>query len=158
MWFSRQEYWSGLPFPSPGDLPHPGIGPGSPALQADSWSYFIYLYLFLAAPGLCRSTQASHCGGFSCGHKLWVHRLQELQHEGWGFWHAGFVAPRHVESSHTRDRTRIPCFGKWILYHWTSRKVPILVSLFISIIQTKILEQFLVITWCNYYCILLYLK
>ena len=33
---STQEYWSGLPFPSPGDLPHPGIEPGSPALQADA--------------------------------------------------------------------------------------------------------------------------
>ena len=32
----RQEHWSGLPFPSPGDLPDPGIKPGSPALQADS--------------------------------------------------------------------------------------------------------------------------
>ena len=36
MRFSRQEYWSGLPFPSPGDLPNPGIKPRSPALQADS--------------------------------------------------------------------------------------------------------------------------
>ena len=36
MGFSRQEYWSGLPFPSPGDLPNPGIEPRSPALQADS--------------------------------------------------------------------------------------------------------------------------
>ena len=34
--FSRQEYWSGLPFPSPGDLPNPGVEPGSPALQADA--------------------------------------------------------------------------------------------------------------------------
>ena len=34
--FSRQEYWSGLPFPSPGDLPDPGIQLGSPALQAVS--------------------------------------------------------------------------------------------------------------------------
>ena len=34
MGFSRQEYWSGLPHPSPGDLPHPGIEPGSPALRA----------------------------------------------------------------------------------------------------------------------------
>ena len=38
MGFSRQEYWSGLPFPSPGDLPNPGIEPGSPALQADTLS------------------------------------------------------------------------------------------------------------------------
>ena len=36
MGFSRQECWSGLPFPSPGDLPNPGIEPGSPALQADT--------------------------------------------------------------------------------------------------------------------------
>jgi len=34
--FSRQEYWSGLPLPSPGDLPDPGIEPGSPAFQADA--------------------------------------------------------------------------------------------------------------------------
>ena len=36
MEFSRQEDWSGLPFPSSGDLPNPGMEPGSPALQADS--------------------------------------------------------------------------------------------------------------------------
>ena len=36
MEFPRQEYWSGLPFPPPGDLPNPGTGPKSPALQADS--------------------------------------------------------------------------------------------------------------------------
>ena len=36
MGFSRQEYWSGLPFPSPGDLPDPGIELRSPALQADA--------------------------------------------------------------------------------------------------------------------------
>ena len=34
--FSRQEYWSGLPFPSPGDLPNPGIEPESPEFQADA--------------------------------------------------------------------------------------------------------------------------
>ena len=36
MGFSRQEFWSGLPFPSPGDLPDPGIESGSPAFQADA--------------------------------------------------------------------------------------------------------------------------
>ena len=36
MGFSRQEYWSRLPFPSPGDLPDPGIEPGYPALEADA--------------------------------------------------------------------------------------------------------------------------
>ena len=38
MEFSRQEFWSGLPFPSPGDLPYPGTEPMSPVLQADSLS------------------------------------------------------------------------------------------------------------------------
>jgi len=36
MGFSRQEYWTGLPLPSPGDLPNPGAEPRSPALQADA--------------------------------------------------------------------------------------------------------------------------
>ena len=45
MGFSRQEYWSGLPFPSPGDLPDPGIKPGSPTLQGDA--------LPSELPGLC---------------------------------------------------------------------------------------------------------
>ena len=36
MGFSRQEYWSGLPFPSPGNFPDPGIEPRSPALEADA--------------------------------------------------------------------------------------------------------------------------
>ena len=41
MRFSREEYWSGLPFLSPRDLPDPGIKPRSPALQADSLPSFI---------------------------------------------------------------------------------------------------------------------
>ena len=51
MGFSRQEYWSGLPFPSLGDLPDPGIEPGLPTLQADSLpSELLYNFidLFLA--------------------------------------------------------------------------------------------------------------
>ena len=84
MGFSRQENWNGLPFPSPRDLPDPGIKPGSPALQADSlprvWLslcvcvniYFIYL--FMAMLGLCCCTWSfsscdawdSHWGDFSC--------------------------------------------------------------------------------------------
>ena len=43
MEFSRQEYWSGLPFPSPGDLPDPGIEPRCPALQADALHLILHL-------------------------------------------------------------------------------------------------------------------
>ena len=62
--FSRQEYWRRLPFPSPGDLPDPGIEPRSPALQADSlptelpgkppvlYSQFLLVICF------------THCGGY----------------------------------------------------------------------------------------------
>ena len=50
--FFRQEYWGGLPFPSPGDLPNPGIKPGFPALQADSSPFELQgrsiLYTYLA--------------------------------------------------------------------------------------------------------------
>ena len=55
MGFSRQECWSGLPFPSPGDLPNPGIEAGSPALQADTLpseppgkpnTFIVRLYVF----------------------------------------------------------------------------------------------------------------
>ena len=48
MEFSREEYCSGLPFPSPGDLPNPGIEPGSPALWADT---LLKPRLALLAPG-----------------------------------------------------------------------------------------------------------
>ena len=47
MGFSGQEYWSGLPFPSPGDLPNPGMESGSPALQED-----IYLLSHQRSPRL----------------------------------------------------------------------------------------------------------
>ena len=54
MGFSRQEYWSGLSFPSPGDLPNPGIKPGSPALEAEALTSespgkpYIYMQIFVA--------------------------------------------------------------------------------------------------------------
>ena len=67
MGFSRQEYWSGLPFPSPGDLPNPGIEPGSPILQADA--------LPSELPGKPLLFQRSNSSGlgeeFVCAHKHW---------------------------------------------------------------------------------------
>ena len=60
MEFSRQEYWSGLPFPSPGDLPNPGIKSGSPTLQAGSLpseppgnQLYVYIYPLLLEPLSC---------------------------------------------------------------------------------------------------------
>ena len=51
--FSKQEYWNGLPFPSPGDLPEPGIEPGSPALLADA--------LLSEPPGKSEALERSKC-------------------------------------------------------------------------------------------------
>ena len=70
MGFFRQEYWSGLPFPSPGDLPDPGIEPGSPALQAD------------ALPSELPGKSSSSLGNsnvqlrlaYSCGSQMWLHQ------------------------------------------------------------------------------------
>ena len=48
MGYSRQEFWSGLPFPSPKDLPDPGVEPMLPALQVDSLTYALPRKPFLA--------------------------------------------------------------------------------------------------------------
>ena len=47
MGFPRQEYWSGLPFPSPGTLPNPGIEPGPPTLQVNSLLSQLYIHTYL---------------------------------------------------------------------------------------------------------------
>ena len=46
MEFSRPEYWSGKPFPSPGDLPNPGVEPRSSTLQANSF-FFLFIHFYL---------------------------------------------------------------------------------------------------------------
>ena len=73
--FSRQESWSGLPFPPPGDLPDPGIEPGSPAPQADSW-----LSELLENPVVCV--------------KSYTVTWQILQKEGLGF--QTFISNKHL--------------------------------------------------------------
>ena len=56
MEFSRQEYWGGLPFPSPGDLPNPGIEPGSPTSRAALYGIshqIIYIYIYIYKILIC---------------------------------------------------------------------------------------------------------
>ena len=74
-------------------------------------------------PLLLRSTGSRHAGFSSCStwaQQLWVtgSRAQAKQ-----LWHTGLVAPQHVGSSWTRARTRVPCIGRWILNHCTTREV-----------------------------------
>ena len=82
MGFSRQEYWSGLPFPSPGDFPDPGIKLGSPALQADSLlsepsgnpSTFVLIFTFITLGisqvfSCCVRSRCDRCSCFlACVH------------------------------------------------------------------------------------------
>ena len=80
---------------------------------------------------------ASHCGGFSCcGARALGTRasvvvvcglsscgLRALEHRLSSLWRMGLVAPWHVESSWTRDRTHVPCIGRQILNHCATREV-----------------------------------
>ena len=65
--FSRQVYWSGLPFPSPGNLSNPGIKPGSLALQADS--------LWSESPGYCPNLKSAQFKSQDRGSGMRVHPL-----------------------------------------------------------------------------------
>ena len=59
----------------------------------------------------------SRCSNFSCC------RAQDLGAWAQQFWCMGLDALQRVESSWTRDQTPVPCIGRWILYHWTTREV-----------------------------------
>ena len=74
MGFFRQEYWSGLPSPPPGDLPNPGIEPGFPALQADT--------LPSEPPGKPPSSQSN---SFSSSH-VWMWELDYKESWAWKNW------------------------------------------------------------------------
>ena len=135
MGFAKQEYWSGLPFPSPGDLPKPGIKPGSPALQAGSllsepprklrlgtfiikWKLFnihLFIWLPLVIVVACMISFAS------CRILHWRARTLHLQQEGirsHGFqssWCTGFVALCHVESYFPNQRSNTHPLARQIL-------------------------------------------
>ncbi|KAJ8796084.1 hypothetical protein J1605_018232 [Eschrichtius robustus] len=82
-------------------LPGPGLKPVSPALAGG--------FLTTAPPGKPYALYFDSMGS----------RAQAQQ-----LWHMGFVAPRHVGSSWTRARTRVPCIGRQILNHCVTREVP----------------------------------
>ena len=91
---------------------------GYPSLQCMGFSLRWLLLL--------RSTGSRHVRFSSCGmraQELWLvgSRVQAQQ-----LWSVGLVAPRHVGSSRTRDRTHVSCIGRQILNHRASREVPLL--------------------------------
>ena len=105
--------------------------------------YFIFLLFILAVLGLCGCKWAfsswsehrlffiavrglSHCGGFSCcrAWALWHTGFSSCSTQAQQLWRTDLVALRHVGSSQTRDRTRVPCIGRQILNHCITREVP----------------------------------
>ena len=104
MGFSRQEYWSGLPFPSPGDLPDPGIKPMSPALEADAltsepprkpnsdkWIYFFSLTniyrILIICPALFKAKMINMCFLSLSGLKATVKNKHGLRYNVSITWH-----------------------------------------------------------------------
>ena len=86
-----------------------------------------------AGATLHRSARASHCRGLSCcGAQAPDAQAQQL-------WLTGPAAPRHVGSSQTRARTRVPCIGRQVLNHCATREAPkigifnLLIYLFIGL-------------------------
>ena len=86
-----------------------------------------FLQLRQAGATLHRGARASHCRSLSCcGAQAPDAQAQQL-------WLTGLVAPRHVGSSRTRARTRVPCIGRQTLNHCATREAP----LYISILDQK---------------------
>ena len=115
MEFSRPEYWSGQPFPSPGDLPNPGIEPMSPTLQA------VYLpaepqgkpkYTTVGSPSLLQPiflTQEAHQGLLHCRQILYQQSYEGSQES--------LLAQN--KSTSTWENMNLKCIGRYTQLCWT---------------------------------------
>ena len=159
MGFSRQEYWSGLPVPSSGDLPDPGIEPRSPTLWEDALTpeppgkqELYILVCWCVCMCVCSVAQSclTLCYPMDCSppgssvRGISPARLPE--------WVSISFSRR---SSWSRDRTWVPCIGRWVLYHWATWEAHIsqwntlrkqfpraLILLYFCISNFKLLEKF----------------
>ena len=123
--FSRQEYWSGLPCPPPGDFPSSGIKPRSPAFQADS--------LLSELPGKPKNTGVgSHAPfqgifptqGSNPGLLHWRQILYHLSYQG-SPWILKWVDyPFARGSSRPRNGTRVSCLADGFFTNWAIRECP----------------------------------
>ena len=90
----------------------------------------IYFWLHCVCIAVCRLSLGAMSGSFSL---RWLLLLWTIGSRCTGFsscstwaqwlWHMGLVAPRHVKSFWTRDQTHVPCTGRQILNHWTTREI-----------------------------------
>ena len=92
--------------------------------------YWLIFWLHWVCVAVCRLSLVAARGGYSwlwcMGFSLpWLLLLQSSGTQAQWLHCTGLATQRHVESSWTRNRTCIPCTGRWILIHWTTRGVPI---------------------------------
>ena len=114
MGFSRQEYWRGLPFPSPGDLPDSGMEPTSsmsPALQVDS--------LPLNHGGCLKVEVAQPCLTLCDPMDYTVHSILQARTLEW------VAIPFSRETSQPRDRTQVTHIAGRFFTSWATREVPL---------------------------------
>ena len=108
--FSRQEYWSALPFPSPGDLPDPGIEARSPTLQVDSWpSEPLESPSSCLKPGHSSRLKPGFPWVFSFGSEGGIHRCNQTK----DFWKDSWAPlPRHRLKSCTSKeyKSALSCY------------------------------------------------
>ena len=112
MGLSRQEYWSGLPCPPPGDLPNPGIKPGSPALQMDSLPAELP-----GKPCVTKSAKSLQSCPTLC---------DPMDHPAFGILEARVLEwvafPFSRGSSQPRDKTQVSCIAGIFFTSWVTRK------------------------------------
>ena len=104
IWFSRQEHWSGLPFPSPGDLPDPGIEPRSPTWQADSLPSEVQVQVVQLSPTLCDPM------GYT------VHGILQARILEW------VAFPYSRGSSRPRAQSQVSCIAGRFFTIWVTRE------------------------------------
>ena len=97
-------------------------------LKINLFIYFWLHWVFIVVHGLSLVAE----------HRLQVHGLQQLwlvgsRAQAQQLWHMGLVAPRHVGSSQTRARTRVPCISRRILNHCATREVPSISTLILRV-------------------------
>ena len=120
MEFSRPEYWNGLPFPSPGDLPDPGIEPRSPALQMDSLpqSHLGHPQLFLESESEVSPSCLTLCDPMDCSLPgSSIHGIFQARVLDW----AAISFSRG--SSQPRDWTQVFCIVGRRFTVWATREV-----------------------------------
>ena len=131
MEFSRQEYWNGLPWPFPGNLPDPGIELGSPELQGrllTVWATRSKVPLCLSnSKLLAKSSGWRTCPQFEKPSKLLSPSKAQHSHppneDGNCFFWSPCVACRIVDAQ-PGIKPMAPSLGEWSLNCWNSREVP----------------------------------